>query len=97
MNKIQHAKYIIPKNLIIGETCFTTFSITFGSRGKHTHASQSQWVFIYLILTSKLNSYGDDVQLYFYVDSQQEVHTISSRNCTIISGVFNKTPNQSTS
>ena len=75
MKKIQHAKNIIPKNIRIGETCFTVFSITGGSIDK-THMNCDQFFLIYMIITNKLNSYGGDVKLHLCEDDQQEVHTI---------------------
>ena len=95
MEKIQHAKNIIPKKLIIGETCFTNFLIRGGSRGKtDMHRNHNDFFLTYMILTNKLNSCGGNVQLHFCEDYQIALHTISTRNGTIIAGVFNKIPNQ---
>ena len=49
-----------------------------------------------IILNKKTNIYGGDVQLHFFEEYQKPVHTISSRNGTVISGVFNKITNQTT-
>ena len=44
MKKIQHAKNIIPKNIRIGETWFTVFSITGGSIDKtHMNCDNFFW------------------------------------------------------
>ena len=58
------------------------------------HCNHNDLYFTYITLSNKLNSYRGDIQLYFYEDDQQTFHTITSRNGTIISDVFNKIPNQ---
>ena len=61
------------------------------------HRDQNDLFLTYMILTNKLNSSGGDVQPQLYKDDQEAVQTIPSRNDTIIAGIFNKIPNQTTS
>ena len=78
MKKIQYAKNTIPDKLRIGETCFPTFSITGGGRGK-THMHRNQLFFNYNILTKKLYIFEGYLQLLFNEDNQQAYQTITSR------------------